>query len=64
MTWTSSADVENTGEHKVPLRHLLNDFHLAGWRDLTTTHVWPVAASEHGGGCFLLEFQAPSEGVG
>jgi SAM-dependent methyltransferase len=58
MSWTSSPEVEKTGEYKVPAPHVLDDFRRAGWRHLATTPVWPAEADERRGGCFLFEFDA------
>lgn len=62
MTWTSSPEVEKTGEYKVPAAHVLDDFRRVGWRHLATTPVWPADADERRGGCFLFEFESTRGG--
>lgn len=56
MSWTSRPNTEETGEYKVGMDHLLNDFGSAGWRHLSTVVIWPLSSSDQRQGCFMFEF--------
>ena len=63
LDWTMSADRNTTGEWKVPLQQVIQDFTQAGWLPRSVTPIWAQQPGTKDAGCFLLHFTpaAPTE---
>jgi len=60
LDWTMADDQEATGEWKVPLSHLMQDFTSTGWLPRNVIEIWPGTPVMKDAGCFLLHF-TPTE---